>query len=112
MTKPSPALLPLPQRMTTGPSMPSRSSTSTQPRPAFSISTRPEMPYSSIATAIEFAALLAGEDWAVHAASVVRLDVGGNALHTDRRCCCATCERICPLLDYGNRQCRAVEAAK
>ena len=49
MTKPSPALLPLPQRITTGPLMPSRSSTSTVPRPAFSISTRPGMPYSSIA---------------------------------------------------------------
>src|SRR5687768_9113881 len=49
MTKPSPALLPLPQRITTGPWMPIRCSTSTQPRPAFSMSTRPEMPSSSIA---------------------------------------------------------------
>src|SRR5436309_401714 len=50
MTKPSPALLPLPQRMTTGPSTPSRSSTSTHARPAFSIRTRLEIPYSLIAT--------------------------------------------------------------
>ena len=49
MTKPSPALLPLPETMTTGPVMPRRSTTSTQPRPAFSMRTRLEMPSCSMA---------------------------------------------------------------
>src|SRR5262245_61682639 len=48
-TNPSPALFPLPQAMATGPCTPNRTRTSAHPRPAFSISTRPLMPNSSIA---------------------------------------------------------------
>ncbi len=49
MTKPSPALLPLPQQIATGPARPNPQSTSATPRPAFSINTKPERPNSSAA---------------------------------------------------------------